>query len=1560
MNKFTKSLIAMAVMLISFASSAQISQGGTPYTFSNTVPFQNKSLATVSMQSPEMNVLADADLINDSKQHYRVGINMPVNLNQNNSGRWQMLPDGGRIWRLVIHSDNAMALGLNYNNFYVPNGGKVFIYNETKDHVIGSFTAANNVQDQIRATQMIEGETITIEYYEAPGTIGLPAIEIKEVVYFYRGVEDFVNGFAYQRNGVSKYGLEKAENCQIDVACTPESNGWQNQIDAAVHYTFSQGGGTYVCSASMINNTSADCTPYIISAWHCGEPSAGSNINSWIWYWNYQKTTCSPNSNGSDPSKGSQTMTGGNVVASSGNGSLNNPPGNNQLAGSDFYLVELSSEPPAAYNAYYNGWNRSNTAATSGVSVHHPAGSAKKISTYTSSLNSSTYNGGAPGAHWTVYWSGTANGFGVTEGGSSGSPIFDQNGRTVGQLSGGSSFCNATGSPDLYGKMYTNWDQCGTTAAAQLAPWLDPANTGAMTMDGTYQPCTPVGPTCGITASSTSITSGGTVTFSDGSTGVPDTWSWNFDNTSQGGVSPVSSTAQNPGAITYSSAGTYEVELIASNAQGGCSSTVTITVSASLGCDTLTNIAATDVLNIYTTATGYVAGWNEYGDISKAEVYSNYAPNTHVNGMAIYFYGVNDGGSGATVDFNIWDDNAGTPGNVIGTTTITLTNLDATLAANAGQGILQVSFPTAINVGGAPFYCGITMNGFGANDSLGIVSNTTTDPTPNSAWEQWSDNTWYTFDDGNSWGNSYSLYITPYVTDVPVSGAANSTITTTCAGNTIDFTSTGTNVTGTNWVFNGGTPSTSTNINETVTYSNAGNYVAYLIQDGSCNGQALDSIAIVITSGPTITATTTDPGCAGNDGQIIVAASGGATPFIFSIDGGTTFQSSETFTGLTDGVYTVITEDANGCQGTFLATLIPGSGTLTVTSTTTNPTCGANDGLIVTSVSGGTGPYVFSIDGGTTFTGSTSPYTLSGLGIGVYGIVVQDANACQGNESVTLLNASTLAVASTSTDLSCNNANDGSITTTAAGNAPFIFSIDGGVNYSTGTSPFTSNGLAIGTYDITVQDANGCISIVNSISITEPIPVSHSTTLTNASCGANNGTITTAAAGGNSIYTYSIDNGSSFQGSGTFTGLDAGTYSVLAMDGNGCASIVSIETITGTGAVSAAAFQVNETCASANGSITLTGLGGSVPYQYSIDGGITFQSSGNFTGLSAGTYALVIEDADGCQGINTSTVINTGGFTPTASPDQTICFGGSATITSGGPGSGGTYTWDGGLGSGATQVASPASTTTYTVTMIDGNGCTETASVIITVETEPTVIITPQSPVICAGESITLSASGAQNYNWNTGATSASINVSPANQTTYTVIGSNGVCQGAAVSATISVNLAPVVIAGSDQTLIVAGGTINFSNAGSGATSYSWSFDDGASSSLGSPSHTYIAAGTYTVILTGTLGNCSSTDTITINVGYTGLEEVNLDESVNLYPNPSNGEFNLSLNFTIEQDVEISIFNTIGELLDSRRINNASHSIVDFNLNNKAEGFYFVTIKTNNESITKRISIIRE
>ena len=200
---------------------------------------------------------------------------------------------------------------------------------------------------------MIQGEDTYLEYYEPAGISEDPIIQISNVAYVFRGVEDFVNPIIEDAEKSSSLLYEKANNCQIDVACSPENNGWSEQIDAAIHYTMVSGGWMSVCSASLLNNTSQDCTPYILSAWHCGENPAGTNLSGYTWYWNYQKSSCQPNQNSSNPSKGSDTKINGIVRASSGSGSLNNPPSTNQVTGSDFYLVELGSSVPTSYNAFY-------------------------------------------------------------------------------------------------------------------------------------------------------------------------------------------------------------------------------------------------------------------------------------------------------------------------------------------------------------------------------------------------------------------------------------------------------------------------------------------------------------------------------------------------------------------------------------------------------------------------------------------------------------------------------------------------------------------------------------------------------------------------------------------------------------------------------------------------------------------------------------------------------------------------------------------------------------------------------------------------------------------------------------------------------------------------------------------------------------------------------------------------------------------------------------------------------------------------------------------------------
>ena len=562
-------------MSLGAALNAQVSEGGLPIGLqkvatTGVAPFQYAP-AVYILSKPNVVAAKNEDSANDSKGAYRVGLNVPVSITMNNSGSWTLLPDGTKVWRLIISGKDALALGLYFQEaVHIPAGGKLFAYNENGKQVLGAYTSAT---DDFQAMEMVQGEKLYLEYSAPSWVQEIPVFTINEVVYFYRGVEEHVGAFISD-----EIVHEKAGTCEVDVACS-EGNNWADQIKSVVHYTFNDGTSTYVCSASTINNTSNDCKPYILTAWHCGERVAGQSIATWVWYWKYQKTTCAPGTgNYTDPSKGSKTMTGGIVRASSENGTLNNPPGAYEVAGSDFHLVELNAQPPTSYDVYYAGWDRTNTASGSGVGIHHPAGSAKKISTYSEALTTETYNGGAPNAHWKVFWETTANGHGVTEGGSSGSPIFNSAGRIVGQLSGGASACTANGAGqgtgpdkhDLYGKFYVDWDQNGSTANAQLKPWLDPTNTGLTYLNGLATPCviTPTIPVAEFVANPTTVSVGGTSQFTDQSTGNPSSWSWVI--TPAVGWSYIGGTnanSQNP-QVVFNVGGYYTVELTVSNSAG--------------------------------------------------------------------------------------------------------------------------------------------------------------------------------------------------------------------------------------------------------------------------------------------------------------------------------------------------------------------------------------------------------------------------------------------------------------------------------------------------------------------------------------------------------------------------------------------------------------------------------------------------------------------------------------------------------------------------------------------------------------------------------------------------------------------------------------------------------------------------------------------------------------------------------------------------------------------------------------------------------------------------------
>lgn len=536
MKKITLFIVSLIIIFSGtwLNTNAQISNGGTPYS----IMFQlDNNFQSLRFISPDMQVISAEDLINEAANPHsprRMGTSVIINKNPQNSGTWTTIPGVGSIWRLQINVDDALALGVYYDDFFIPEGGELFLYNHDRTQIIGAFSHSNNPEKNLFSTQFIEGDQVTIEYFQPKDVVEDAIINISEVAYAYRDIE-----FMYERNRSSWW-------CMINVVCE-EGDNWQNEIKGVARMSIKIGYSYYWCSGSLINNTDNDRTPYFLSAAHCGEGSNSSDRNQWIFYFNYQASTCNGSSSAYNSTTGCQLRANDPSFADDG---------------SDFYLVEFNNSIPASFDVFFNGWNRtnSNEDAGNGVGIHHPAGDIKKISTYDTPLLPSTFWNGQP-SHWKLLWAQTVNGKSIMQGGSSGSPVFDSNGLIMGDLTGGytSNSCT-TPSPAYYGKIWYSWDQNGNTSSTRLKDWLDPDNTGMEKLPGVSWQI--ILPTSDFIASATEITQGDTVFFTDLSDPGIFEWDWTFED-----GDPATSTEENPWVI-YADTGYMDVSLTVTNADG--------------------------------------------------------------------------------------------------------------------------------------------------------------------------------------------------------------------------------------------------------------------------------------------------------------------------------------------------------------------------------------------------------------------------------------------------------------------------------------------------------------------------------------------------------------------------------------------------------------------------------------------------------------------------------------------------------------------------------------------------------------------------------------------------------------------------------------------------------------------------------------------------------------------------------------------------------------------------------------------------------------------------------
>ena len=472
MVKNYKKFVFIICILMTLQLNAQISQGGTPESFKRN--FKN------SIQEYVLPAVSENWKINQAANSEKNGTidpiakNIETNLTLQNSGTWIEKKNGDRIWRLTIKASNAIGINPLFKNFYLPEGSKLFVYNNAHTQILGAFTAKNNHSSEYFSTEIIFGNEMTIEYFEPKEVRNKGKFTIEKVGSFYK---DLVH------NDNTK-GFNDPDNiCQININCS-EGNNFQDQKNgvARILTTYSSGQGW--CSGSLINNA-ADNKEYFLTAYHCGDESTNQQFNQWIFYFNYEFNGCN---NSTTAPITTNSVTGAQVKSRSNDL-------NSTSISSDFLLLELNNTIPSSYNPYYNGWNISSTTTSSGVGIHHPLGDTKKISTFTSTPSTTGVQWSGTGylpvagtTHWSLSWSSTSNGHGVTEGGSSGSPLFNSNGEIIGTLSGGGSKCVSQNLSDQYGKMSYHWSSNGTANNRQLMPFLDPNNTGITSLSGSSTP----------------------------------------------------------------------------------------------------------------------------------------------------------------------------------------------------------------------------------------------------------------------------------------------------------------------------------------------------------------------------------------------------------------------------------------------------------------------------------------------------------------------------------------------------------------------------------------------------------------------------------------------------------------------------------------------------------------------------------------------------------------------------------------------------------------------------------------------------------------------------------------------------------------------------------------------------------------------------------------------------------------------------------------------------------------------------------------------------------------
>ena len=456
------------VFVIAFGSlGAQPSSGGTPLSFSEGFKQAHGEKALTVEQAPKLNLKR---IIKEDEAFIgapRFAAPLAVDYSLENSGEWTELEDGGLLWRLKIQSEGALALAAFYKDLYLPPGSQLFMYSEDGKQVLGAYTFRNNRPSGQFMTGFIKGETAIIEYYEPAPVRGQGRLQLFRIDHAYHKENYRAAEQQLEEAARLGFGFGTSLACHKNANC-PEGDPWGAQKRSVCRIVMVLAEGTGYCSGTLVNNTDEDGTPYILSAYHC-QDGYTPMYDLWRFDFSYQSAGCAnPNVEPVPNSVLGCTRRAGRQE-------------------NDFLLLEATTVIPPAYQVFFSGWSRLPNPPQNGVILHHPSGDIKKVALYN---QASIYNG-------ELIWNSTVTtpanhhfrvpfSVGTFEPGSSGSGLFDQNGRITGQLNGGlNDECGpATG---FFGRFRLSWEG-GGSSDSRLRDWLDPTGTDLDTLDGMEQP----------------------------------------------------------------------------------------------------------------------------------------------------------------------------------------------------------------------------------------------------------------------------------------------------------------------------------------------------------------------------------------------------------------------------------------------------------------------------------------------------------------------------------------------------------------------------------------------------------------------------------------------------------------------------------------------------------------------------------------------------------------------------------------------------------------------------------------------------------------------------------------------------------------------------------------------------------------------------------------------------------------------------------------------------------------------------------------------------------------